>query len=177
MNLNYKKEEDLSLCEILENCPRGLRLYSPIFGSVMFETVLYSEPSTPDLILVRNNEGKPVCFDKTGRLSKSTISDCSLFPSKDKQSWDAWIEFAEENRRFDYRTLKPFDKILVKNKFGHWNCATFSHFFDYIPLPRIITTNESSYHYAIPYNEDTKYLVGTSLKEPEYYHYWNIFDN
>lgn len=176
MDFSCKKEENLNLCEILKNCPRGLKLYSPILGDVILETVLYSDSLTTDLITVRNNEGEIVCFDKAGHLYRSTISDCSLFPSKDKQSWSDWMDFAEENKIFDAYNFKPFDKILVKNKFGHWNCTTFSHLFDY-PYPRIVATNENSYKYAIPYNEDTKYLVGTSLEAPKYYHYWSVFDN
>ena len=30
----------------------------------------------------------------------------------------------------------------------------------------------NAYTYCIPYNDDTKHLVGTTEEAPEYYRYW-----
>lgn len=75
------------------------------------------------------------------------------------------------NNKFDPNTLKPFDKVLVRiNNVDKWRCE----FFSYIKENDIYKyiTIKSGYKYCIPYNDDTKHLVGTTDKAPEYYRYW-----
>ena len=65
--------------------------------------------------------------------------------------------------KFDTKFLKPFDKVLVFNEF--WECAIFSHQCD---NGEFVTTNCTS-NFCIPYNEETKHLIGTHEREPEFY--------
>ena len=76
--------------------------------------------------------------------------------------------------KFDVTTLKPFDKVLVRDSSDRrWRCALFSHVrkedenytFKYI-------TTDCTYAFCIPYNEETKSLVGTYEDAPEFYRYW-----
>ena len=85
-----------------------------------------------------------------------------------------WDEKKNELRelikhKFDPKTLKPFDKVLVRyNDTGRWKCAFYSHgstIYKY-------TTANSGYMYCIPYNDDTKHLVCTTEEAPKYYRYW-----
>ena len=73
-------------------------------------------------------------------------------------------------QKFDPKTLRPFDKVLVKDR-DEWSCNFFSH----------IRKGSKSYPYVtidvgnsccIPYNDETKHLVGTTDEAPEYYRYW-----
>ena len=77
----------------------------------------------------------------------------------------------EKKDKFDPCTLKPFDKVLARDNINEqWCCSFFSH----------IETNDSypyicfglSFKQCIPYNDETKHLVGTSDEAPEYYRYW-----
>ena len=72
--------------------------------------------------------------------------------------------------RFDPKTLKPFDKVLVRECDGDiWRCSIFSHMWkDNLPY----VCNGICYKCCIPYNDDTKHLVGTTEEAPEYYRYW-----
>ena len=73
--------------------------------------------------------------------------------------------------KFDPKTLKPFDKVLVRDsRNATWFCKSFSH----IGLSKFYkyATNSGLYGYCIPYNDDTKHLVGTLEEAPEYYRYW-----
>ena len=77
-----------------------------------------------------------------------------------------------KNSKFDPKTLQPFDKVLVRDDriLDLWRCTFFSHikdkgFWEY-------ATADSAYAYCIPYNDDTKHLVGTTKEAPEYYRYW-----
>lgn len=73
--------------------------------------------------------------------------------------------------KFDPKTLKPFDKVLVRDKSCYnWMCELFSHIrteytFNYWCIG-------NGYKYCIPYNDETKHLLGTSDEAPEYYRYW-----
>lgn len=73
--------------------------------------------------------------------------------------------------KFDPNTLKPFDKVLVRDSNEiKWKIDFFSHYHESIHFPYKCIGN--SYKYCIPYNDDTEYLVGTTDKAPEFYKYW-----
>ena len=66
--------------------------------------------------------------------------------------------------KFDPNTLRLFDKILVR---------------DYPDSPWIrdifldsVCGLFSTWWYVIPYNEETKHLVGTTNDCPDYYKWW-----
>nr|CDL66464.1 unnamed protein product [uncultured bacterium] len=74
--------------------------------------------------------------------------------------------------KFDPNTLKPYDKVLVRDgDFQYWRCDIFSHIeMEHSLFP--YTTIGGIYSHCIPYNDDTKHLVGTTDEAPEYYRYW-----
>ena len=71
----------------------------------------------------------------------------------------------EEKPKFDPKSLRPFDKVLVRDGAGYtWRCTLFSH----IEKEDFICTS-SYWKCCIPYNEETKHLVGTTEEAPEFY--------
>lgn len=74
--------------------------------------------------------------------------------------------------KFDPKTLQPFDKVLVRDdSLECWEAQLFSHIIkdeNHFPY---VCTNDSN-RYCIPYNDDTKHLVGTTKEAPEFYRYW-----
>ena len=74
--------------------------------------------------------------------------------------------------KFDPKTLNPFDKVLVRDSFDYkWVCDLFSNIIGDIVEYKYRCIG-SSYKYCIPYNNDTKHLLGTFHLPPEYYIYW-----
>ena len=74
--------------------------------------------------------------------------------------------------KFDPKILKPFDKVLVRDeRLECWRCAFYSHQRKESTSFRYATT-ANSYARCIPYNDETKHLVGTTGEAPEYYRYW-----
>lgn len=74
--------------------------------------------------------------------------------------------------KFDPKTLQPFDKVIVKDyPASYWNCDFFSRVDDSTSNHKFITIGYA-YKFCIPYNDDTKHLVGTTYEAPEYYRYW-----
>ena len=81
-------------------------------------------------------------------------------------------EKSNTQTKFDPKTLKPFDRVIVKNHNGEWECALFSHIKDYGSGYQYDCCY-MIYRYCIPYNDETKHLVGTTEEAPEYYRYWD----
>lgn len=73
--------------------------------------------------------------------------------------------------KFDPKTFKPFDKVLIRDtKLQKWSCDLFSYIGNEEGYPYICMS--SAYNMVIPYNDETKHLVGTSDEAPEFYRYW-----
>ena len=84
------------------------------------------------------------------------------------------ITYSEtDGYKFDPKTLKPYDRVIVRNNNGEWKCAIFSHIKDYDSDYRYDCCH-MIYRYCIPYNDETKHLIGTTDEAPEYYRYWEI---
>lgn len=161
--------ENVNLCEILKNCPKGTKFYSYIHGPVEFNGIDNSDTDYPILIKTVQDDGtiEEDTLTKGGRYSiVYKDSKCILVPSLEQPDWSKW----EYPTKFDPKTLKPFDKVLVPNVDRFWQCCLFSHITDKLPYP--INCISSRYEYCIPYNDETKHLVGTTDEAPEYYRYW-----
>ena len=157
--------EDLNLVEILKDCPEGTKLYSTVLGEVELCAV---EHNNTYPILVKDNIGNTGWLTSNGKFIEKFDGECILFPSKDQRDWS---KFKPKQPKFDPKTLQPFDKILARN--GHsenWNCDIFSNINDNEPYK--YNTISNYWKYCIPYNDDTKHLVGTKDEEPEFYKYW-----
>ena len=162
--------EDLNLAETLKDCPKGTKLYSTIFGDVELVEVSQREDIAYPIEFKKSNRIPSYYLTKDGRVYKDLDGDCTLFPSKDQRDWS---KFEIKKPKFDPKTLQPFDKVLVRdNEEGRWVCSFYSHYREYgETLYRYMSTN-NAYRYCIPYNEDTKHLVGTAEEAPEFYRYW-----
>ena len=87
------------------------------------------------------------------------------------------IDFINQDRfelvpkKFDPKTLKPFDKVLGKLiGLDTWHNDFYSHYDIDSKYPYMCTSR--GYKEIIPYNDDTKHLIGTSDEAPEFYRYW-----
>ena len=164
--------ENLDLTKILNGCPIGTEFYSSIFGKVLFIGIDKDNSIYP--ILVKVNFGTNALKQLTKQGKCYVIGgECTLFPSKDQRDWSKFERFWDKPKvkRFDPKTLKPFDKVLVRNdSLGSWRCDLLSHFNKFSGDPLFISAQY--WCECIPYNEETKHLVGTSDDCPEYYKWW-----
>lgn len=73
--------------------------------------------------------------------------------------------------KFDPKTLQAFDKVLVRDSDSeNWMIQLFSHIIEGEKgYPYLCINNP--YKYCIPYNEETKHLIGTTEEAPEFYKY------
>ena len=160
--------ENLNLVEILKDCPKGTKLYSPVFGDVEFAKVRLNSISNYkiEVKLSCNSIGS---FTKDGRIFAICDGECMLFPSKEQRDWS---KFKIKKPKFDPKTLKPFDKVLVRDiNSEKWKIQLFSHIIKNC-FPSEYHCIGSCYNFCIPYNDDTKHLVCTNEEAPEFYRYW-----
>ena len=175
--------ENLDLTKILEGCPIGTKLYSPLLGEVEFAVV----NSRRGFIGVRVGFITKYIrvFDSNGKYLldvNSPSSECLLFPDRDQRDWSKFERFWDKPKveRFDPKTFKPFDKVLARCTGSVWVPTLFGYFIDEAdkdPLSpfengeRVVCV-DIGYHQCIPYNEETKHLIGTLDDCPEYYKWW-----
>lgn len=164
--------ENIDLTKILKGCPIDFKLYSPMCGIVLFRRI-DEDAYAAYPIKGEGPNGNLVSFTQEGRCFENCPgAECLLFPSKDQRDWSKFTAPWYKKDKFDPKILKPFDKVLAKDYLhGRWTCGLFSHIviFDNTYMYNI---GEVLYKLCIPYNEETKHLVGTNDEAPEYYRYW-----
>ena len=166
-------DDNINLAKILKDCPKDWVLYSPVCGYVHFvEIVAY------DNIIVVDRSGNTLRFMSNGMYRQN--GECLLFPSYSNRDWRNFsaplyqpsCKHEKKNGKFDPHTLQPFDRVIVRDvKDQKWECGLFSHIDkNYEDFPFLCTG--SCYKICIPYNEETKHLIGTTDEPTEYYRYW-----
>ena len=167
--------ENIDLTKILKNCPRGWKFYSLIYGEVEFDTII-NDDTYPIIFITKRNS--TISVMSNGRHVEIFDGECTLFPSKEQRDWSKFSAPWYKKDRFDPKTLKPFDKVLVRDSMlvedspsCLWRCQIFSSYKEeYENYPYICINDE--YSFCIPYNDDTKHLAGTNKEAPEFYRYW-----
>lgn len=155
--------ENLNLCEILKDCPKGTKLYCPFLGNVTFLAI------KGRIIHVKHGVVTYTFFNDG---TYSVCGECMLYPSKEQRDWS---KFKVPIKRFNPKEFKPFDKVLVRdgNEFK-WHPSF---------LERIAKQSSDGYSaveliarcrwkMCIPYNDETKCLSWTKDDCPEYYKWW-----
>lgn len=160
--------ENLDLTKILEGCPIGTKLYSTIFGNVSLKEIV-SDREYP-IIISQGIQTIPIT--KEGKYIFYYDGECTLFPDKDQRDWSKFERFWDKQKeKFNPKTLKPFDKVLAKDGFSSkWTCSFFSHMDNDVSFP--VYCSGGYFKVCIPYNEETKHLVGTKEDCPEFYKWW-----
>ena len=168
--------ENLDLTKILKGCPKGTEFYHAGYGRVWLARIFSDTENIVYPIVLSFSKKSPylnnVCVTAKGTLDYEHEGECLLFPSKDQRDWSKFERFWDEPKieKFDVNTLQPFDKVLVKDRSNEWTCALFSHIDTEVPYP--VYSSSGCFKFCSPYNEDTKYLVGTKNDCPEHYKWW-----
>ena len=164
--------ENLDLTKILEGCPQGTKFYSSIYGEVSFVEIkiCFAYPIMLMSYGINQLPAGQICYAKDGNYNSAYNGECTLFPAKDQRDWSKFVRFWDKLKveKFDPKTLQPFDKVLIRNvDNGFWNAA----FFSYIAGQWVNCVGSGTAE-CIPYNEETKHLLGTKEDCPKFYKWW-----
>lgn len=80
---------EINIAEILKDCPKGTKLYSPLFGNVTLEEV---DISIIVPIKVIDSLNSYNCFTKTGLYYNRANAECLLFPSSEMRDWSKFFK-------------------------------------------------------------------------------------
>ena len=169
----HEQPQELNLCEILKYCPDGETFWSPMLGDVKFYGIELNRKLVN--VILENGETWNINADGTITFGGTTTSpEIMLYPSREQRDWTK-VKYEKKKERFDPKTLKPFDKVLSRYDGGCWSANLFSHIEEedneYYSTCSFVC-NGSLVKFCIPYNDDTKHLVGTTYEAPEFYRYW-----
>ena len=167
--------ENIDLTKILKDCPKGTKFYTSIWGEVTFIEIKKDQNCLYPICIDTNTSSICTNLTKDGRyLINRTGTECILFPSKEQRDWSKFTAPLYKKEKFDPKTLNVFDKVLAKMS-NEYYCTWFADFVaepshEKNETPLILGAKEADM--VIPYNDETKHLVGTTEEAPEYYRYW-----
>ena len=170
----HEQPQELNLCEILKYCPDGETFWSPMLGDVKFYGIELNRKLVN--VILENGETWNINADGTITFGGTTTSpEIMLYPSREQRDWTK-VKYEKKKERFDPKTLQPFDRVLAASMAdGRWVCDFFSHIGESNrDSGRLyVGTGFGAYDRMIPYNEETKHLVGTTKEPPVFYRYWD----
>ena len=139
--------ENLDLTKILKNCPKGTKFYTSVWGEVSFYKIHEKELYIIEISTINGYE----YLTKEGYYINVDGAECILFPSKDQRDWSKFTAPWIKKERFDPKTLKEFDKVVVRDYCdSNWTCSFFSFILSNKKFPYICLS--SGWKYCIPYN-------------------------
>lgn len=106
----------MDIAEILKDCPKGTKLYSPTFGEVELVS------TEDDCICVKTDNDHKQGFFSDGKYSDD--GECMLFPSKENRDWSSF------KSSVNHKHFKTGDYVLIPYICGDirkWRLATYSH--------------------------------------------------
>ena len=176
--------ENIDLTQILKDCPKGTKFYSSLHGDLLY-SCMYVSSSASKITFIKHDSvsmvdgyrSTPITVDfcRDGRYFPNQ-GECTIFPSKDQRDWSKFTapwykQEKKETKRFDPKTLNVFDKVLARVYNGFW-------FADFVSVPGDdelcdipSLVGSSNFNEVVPYNDETKHLLGTADEAPEYYQY------
>ena len=161
--------ENISLCNILKDCPKDMKLWSPVWGDVFLKEV--DERDTYIVISVCNHF-MDVRLYPNGKMFNLGKAECVIFPSQTQRDWS---KFKAPIEKFNPREFKPGNIILARRGDNRrWNMDLY---LGAVQDKDGNITSVFSYHHkwfqCIPYNDETKHVLDSKSGEvPEFYKWW-----
>lgn len=156
---------DLDLTKILKDCPKGTKLYSPLFGEVTLNSINPDFKYPIEVMIDGDDDGEGWnTFTKDGRYCDREGAECLLFPSMNCRDWSQFRK-PEPKPKPAFNFFKPFDRVLVRDDENCcWEVDFFDHYNQNDNFPyRAMTSGYRKY--CIPY-DGNEHLNGT-ICEPK----------
>lgn len=184
---NPKKDWFVSPCEFKDGDILSYQCKG--FNNRSIYIYRYHKRFNTSYYVVLSGDDNEFRIDNTKKCALNGYNDTVRFATEDEKKklfkaikdngykWNAETKTLEKlvKHKFDPKTLKAFDKVLVRlTKDCIWNATFFSHYDKEVNCGcyPCVTTSCKSYSKCIPYNDETKHLVGTTDEAPKYYRYW-----
>lgn len=129
--------EKINIAEILEDAPRGTKLWSPICGECAFLYTTNYQGKDHDIQMIHTHTIKGyvsgqhitdyAVFLEDGQLDSCNSEDgeCMLFPSKYNRDWSTF------KAPWKHKHFEPFQKVLIPgivDNIYYWFANLYSHY-------------------------------------------------
>ena len=160
----------------MRHCPKGTEFWSPLYGDVKLYCI--DQETKKVLVTAVDDVNCNINSDGTVTIYGVTSPEVMLYPSRPQRDWTK-VKYEPKKEKFDPKTFKLFDKVIIRNAaINFWRCDLLSHIVNVASSNHYVCVSGACYNkYCIPYNDDTKHLVGTNEEAPEYYRYWEGEEN
>ena len=139
----------INIAEILKDCPKGMKLYSPLLGNVTLEKVGISNTAS---IIVNDGFNTDGFFTKTGLYYDREDGECLLFPSSKMRDWTKFF------KRGDVVCNKDGNRYAIFDCWANDDYTKFNTTLNYNNEPFVIFNNKETYY--------TNNFVNTLQVEP-----------
>lgn len=120
-----ENNNDINIAEILRDCPKGTKLYSPLFGEVKLKTI-QNDLDFPIVTEIVNEEdklmSKKVDFTKDGTFFEIPNTECMIFPSQKMRDWTKFF------KRGDVVYIKEANYVTDYAIFESWKNDDYTEF-------------------------------------------------
>lgn len=174
-------ENKINIAEILRDCPKGTKLYSPLYGKCKFERI--SNNSEFPVVVHSEIKTSPISFTKYGHyLYEVEDADCVLFPSDKMRCWSKFFKRGDVVVDEDSETMVVFDG-WANDDYTEFNTTinydTISKVWDKEDICRTVLFHKATdeeraefitaaeKHYGGKYNPETLQVEPAKVAEPQ----------
>lgn len=160
----------MNIAEILKDCPKGTKLYSPLCGECTYKDVSKKYYDKHFRIIVETIKDTDLWFNEFGRYFNDFTSDeCLLFPSKENRDWSTFQRPFKDGDILATEFGSVFILNTDKNDDLHYGCYVgLTHNGDFLNVKAIFACRHVC-HFA---SEEEKQKLFDAIKENGYK--WNV---
>lgn len=85
--------EKLNIAELLNDCPKGTKLWSDIHGECEYDSYEKAKTKYPIRLKSKQSRVYDIVFAANGLWNLDFDGLCLLWPSKDHRTWEDWDEY------------------------------------------------------------------------------------
>ncbi len=151
----------INIAEILKDCPKGTKLYSPIYGEVELSQICKNFYKYS--IIVETVTGDFLSFAKDGRLYIQYLdAECLLFPSSEMRDWTKFFKRGDVVRSIDDGSQAVFKG---------WESDDYTSFYASIVHHAEVDEWDEDVVFAVEsfYNESEEFARGFIVDAEEHY--------
>lgn len=159
----------MNIAKILKYCPKGTKLYSPVYGDVTLHSIDSVDKKFP--ILINDIKGNEWLLTEEGHYTEYPNTECILFPSKDQRDWE---KFRLPVKRGDIM-MSDGRAFIISNEYADTIMGKYHGYICGIDAFGKFIVSQSNHHWTnsfyIPASEEAKKELFDKMKEAGYK--WN----
>lgn len=142
-------------------------IYCTLIGECFIQKLDKDSGEVIATLVQKADNKRMLACDEYGRPCGYTDAECCVFPSRDNRDWSTF----DATPRYDISELKPFDKVLTKLSGGPFCDKKWvpNFYCKYHPDESLHECLFGFFKECIPYNDETKHLLGTTDEAPIFY--------